>query len=106
GSAVSAVTGAPEIVLSVEPPSPDGPVAAGTTILSHGQATMAATATGQSITSVTINGTAVEAVDAAGHFFSRWTVRPGRNDLTLTVTDSAGRSAPATAALVGAQPPV
>ena len=53
------------------------------------------------IVSVTVNGTAVQLMDAAGDFFDDVNLNPGTNNFTVTATDSIGATASQTVTLLG-----
>jgi RHS repeat-associated protein/uncharacterized repeat protein (TIGR01451 family) len=85
--------------IQVESPAEGGAYASGQVLLVTGRATPgSATAP---IVRVTVDGQAVEALDAAGHFFTRVTVQPGRNSFRFQATDSLGRIATTFLTLTG-----
>ena len=74
-------------------------VPAGTTYLISGQAE----AFGAALSEVTINGTPVEALDAAAHFFAQVSIAPGDNAFTVTASDSLGQTSSETLDVTGTQ---
>ncbi|MBX9627665.1 MAG: hypothetical protein K2X82_27950, partial [Gemmataceae bacterium] len=86
--AITPAAGPPQIELT-SPPN-GGSVAAGSTVLVSGRAFADAPA---KLSLVTIDGRPVDALDAAGNFFARVTVRPGQNIYTFTTTADSGAGA-------------
>ncbi len=88
--------------VSVASPADGSAIAPGQTILVSGRAS--AGGTGR-VVSVTVAGTQAEALDAAGDFFTRLTVEPGRDAIAVTAVDDQGHSATATLTINGVAPP-
>ncbi len=76
--------------------------AGGSTVLVSGEAR--AKTVGSSITSVTVNGQPVDALDPTGNFFTRVTVAPGQTVLSIVATDSYSQTAATSLTLRGASP--
>src|SRR5260370_22369693 len=77
------------------------PVPAGTTYVVSGQVQ----AGSNPVQQVTANGTPVQVLDAAGHFFSTLTVMPGQNNVQVVATDTSGQSSSSSGSMTGTQPP-
>jgi RHS repeat-associated protein len=91
----------PPPVLTLADSNGAAPVPAGTTYLVTGLVQAGSSPVQQ----VTANGKPVQALDAAGHFFSAVGVAPGQNHLPVTATDTAGLSTSASVSITGTQPP-
>ncbi|QEL14866.1 fibro-slime domain-containing protein [Limnoglobus roseus] len=86
-------------VVFLDDPTNGQAVPAGQTLLVTGRA-FAGTLTGR-ITLVTVNGQPVEAVDAAGRFFTRLTAAAGANAITAVARDDQGQTATVTISVTG-----
>jgi hypothetical protein len=93
----------PEPAIRIVSPNNNSTFAAGSTVLVTGVATPGLPVI--PITQVTVNGTAVEALDAGGNFSTRVTLSPGDNVYQFTATDTFLRTATVTWTLHGTQQP-
>lgn len=101
---------APEV--TVTSPTDGCPITAGTTVVISGHAAAPPPDLGgipaslpNRIAAVLINGTAADVVDAAGNYFARVLILPGRNTFELTALDAYGQSASARFTVEGTQNP-
>jgi hypothetical protein len=81
----------PGPAITIASPADGGAYASGQTLLVTGRATTSIP--GAPLARVTVDGQPVEALDAAGHFFTRVTVRPGHNAFRFEAADTQGRIA-------------
>lgn len=89
----------PRIAISSPPDSAE--FVAGNAVLVSGQAQ--APSNGNSIQLVTVNGSSVDTLDAAGNFFSRVVIGPGPNAFEFTATDALGQTVTTSLTLQGVQ---
>ena len=87
--------------ISVQSPADGTDLAAGTPTVIVGQA--AAGHPAVPLAAVLVNGTPVDALDAAGNFFTQATILPGQNAFEFTAVDVAGATATTTVTLDGVQ---
>jgi RHS repeat-associated protein len=85
--------------ITIESPPEGSEFPSNQTVLVTGRATTSTPSA--PIVSVTVDGQEVEALDPAGHFFTRVTVQPGRNSFEFQATDSLGRIATTFLTLTG-----
>jgi len=90
-------------VLTVTSPADGSEVEQGTVQLVTGQVVPGTPQT--SIVGVTVNDQPVDALDAAGNFFSLVTVQPGANVFTFTAIDTLGSQDTVALTLTGIDPP-
>ena len=87
--------------------APNEAVAVGTTVILSGLAQADFGRSGRernSIVMVTVNGVPVDSLDAAGDFFTRVEIQPGRNMFDFVATDEAGQTARTAVTIMGEQP--
>jgi hypothetical protein len=91
--------------LTVAASAPNTTVVAGSQILLSGTASSIRESDGfhGQIVGVTVNGTPVDALDAAGNFFAQVPVPVGVSTYTITATDASGQTASTTLTLTGTQ---
>jgi RHS repeat-associated protein len=102
GGPVTSPPNSSGLAVSVATPAAGATLAPGQTVLASGRASPGGTGR---VVSVTVNGTQVEALDAAGDYFTTLTVAPGQNPIHVQATDDQGHTAAASLTVSGVARP-